>query len=214
MAATMRRVTSVAVFALFIAGGRLTTSDRLDQVPHGSSHGYVIAILGAPVSEAELPADHPINKVPTGPTSQLVYKDEYLRAYVGLRVVWTTDHVEGSEPLNHFRGSEKDGTLTVYYRRWDHDHLHECGFHDPEQPAYVNQKVKVGVELTCQPPRRTLYGMERALKIELPEDLLLPYEWAHETDWLYRVFRVPASMLNRTLRYGESRDDTASDSES
>jgi hypothetical protein len=47
--------------------------------------------------------------------------------------------------------------------------------------------------LTARPPRLT---GERALKLELPEDLLLPYEWAQESDWLWRTFRVPAAVLN------------------
>ena len=87
------------------------------------------------------------------------------------------------------------------YHGWDHDYLQERGFHDPEQPTYGTEKVKIGVELTCPPPRRTLYGVERALTIELPEDFLLPYGWTQETDCLYRVFRVPASLLNRRLKY-------------
>jgi hypothetical protein len=94
----------------------------------------------------------------------------------------------------------------AYYRGWDHDYPQERGLHDPEQPTYGRREGQDGVELTCQPPRRTLYGVERALKIELPEDFLLPFEWAQETDWLYRVFRVPASLLNQTLKYGDGRN--------
>jgi hypothetical protein len=33
------------------------------------------------------------------------------------------------------------------------------------------------------------------------------FEWAQENDWLWRVFRVPASVLNRTLGYGPKADD-------
>ena len=52
-----------------------------------------------------------------------------------------------------------------------------------------------GIELTERPPRDTAY--ESALKLDLPEDLVLPFEWAQESDWLWRMFRVPAAMLNR-----------------
>jgi hypothetical protein len=38
-------------------------------------------MLGAPLSEGEWPADDPLREVPAGCTSQLVYKDEYVRAY-------------------------------------------------------------------------------------------------------------------------------------
>ena len=81
----------------------------------------------------------------------------------------------------------------------------ELGFTEPEMTSYINEKTKPGIELTCQPPRLTSY--ERALKLELPEDLVLPYEWPQEHDWLWRVFRVPAALLNRTLGFG-GRDNT------
>jgi hypothetical protein len=44
------------------------------------------------------------------------------------------------------------------------------------------EKVKGGVELTSRPPQRTMHGTERALKIDLPEHFLLPYESAQEID--------------------------------
>ena len=66
----------------------------------------------------------------------------------------------------------------------------EEGFSEPHLTDYGNEKPKPGVELTCRPPRITAY--ERALKIELSEDLVLPYAWPQESDWYWRVFRVPA----------------------
>jgi hypothetical protein len=105
--------------------------------------------------------------------------------------------------LRHLRGRH-NRTLTVYYHGSDHDYLQERGFKDPERPTNGTEKVKMGVELTCKPPGTSLYGVEHGLKIELPEDFLLSYEWAQETDLFNRVFRVPASVLNRTLKSGES----------
>jgi hypothetical protein len=29
-----------------------------------------------------------------------------------------------------------------------------------------------------------------------------PYEWARESDWYWRTFRVPAAVLNSVLGYG------------
>jgi hypothetical protein len=104
---------------------------------------------------------------------------------LGQWLAWATDHIDSSDPLRHLRGRQSR-TLTVYYHGWDRDYLQERGFHDPKQPTYGGaEKVKMGVELTCQPPRRTLYVVERAPRIDLPEDFLLPYEWPQETDWLY-----------------------------
>jgi hypothetical protein len=55
------------------------------------------------------------------------------------------------------------------------------------------RKTKPGIELTERPPRVTAY--ERALKIEVPEDVVLPYEWPQESDHYWRTFRVPATLL-------------------
>jgi hypothetical protein len=67
----------------------------------------------------------------------------------------------------------------------------------PELTGYGNEKENPGIELTEPPPRHTFY--EPGLKLELPEDVVLPYEWPQESDWYWRVFRVPAALLNRTL---------------
>ena len=74
----MRRVGNLAFFVLFVTGCGPTTTDRVNQVPGGASRDEVIAILGAPLPEAEWPH---ANRLPEGCTSQLVYKDEYVRAY-------------------------------------------------------------------------------------------------------------------------------------
>ena len=59
--------------------------------------------------------------------------------------------------------------------------------------------------MTCRPPRVTRY--ERALRVELPEDFLLPYEWARDSDWYYRECRVPAAKLNLALGYGPRHNE-------
>jgi hypothetical protein len=92
------------------------------------------------------------------------------------------------------------GTLKLYYHAYDHSRVPDEGFSEPTSSGYWTEKIKSGIELTDRPPRRT--GYEAALTVELPEDLVLPHEWPHESDWFWRVFRVPATLLNRTLGYG------------
>jgi hypothetical protein len=83
---------------------------------------------------------------------------------------------------------------------FDHSRVASEGFKEPDLTGYGNGKSKPGIELTERPPRRTLY--ENGLKLELPEDLVLPYEWAQESDWYWRVFRVPATLLNQSFGFG------------
>ncbi len=127
---------------------------------------------------------------------------------LGRWLEWMSDHVEGSDPLQHLR-QRKGKQLTVYYHGYDHDRVSASGFTETESAPYSKEKVPFGIELTERPADKDLYyGYERALKVELPEDLLLPFEWAQESDWLWRVFRVPASLLNRTLGFGNHAETT------
>ena len=103
-----------------------------------------------------------------------------------------------SDPLRHLR-DRAGRTLTLYYYGYDKDSVAERGFTEPMQHAWDKEKTPAGVELTARPPSRTSW--ERALRLELPEDLLLPYEWAQESDWHWRVFRVPATVLNRVMGF-------------
>ena len=41
-----------------------------------------------------------------------------------------------------------------------------------------------------------LWNGSSALRLDLAEELLLPFEWAQEGDWYWRVFRVPAAVLH------------------
>jgi hypothetical protein len=121
---------------------------------------------------------------------------------IGQWLDWASAHVDHTDPVRWCR--QRSGrTLTLYYYGHDRDYVQRDGFKEPEPVTYSSEKFKVGIELTARPPRLTSY--ERALKVDLPEDLLLPYEWAQESDWYWRVFRMPAALLNQTLHYGESR---------
>lgn len=115
---------------------------------------------------------------------------------LGTWLAWAAGYVERSDPLRRLR-DRKHGTLTLYYHGYDHARVQQEGFGEPR--VYGNEKVKAGVELTDRPPQRDSY--QGALKLELAEDLVLPFEWPQESDWYWRVFRVPAALLNVTLGY-------------
>jgi hypothetical protein len=115
---------------------------------------------------------------------------------MGKWLSWAETYANRSDPLNrlHKRTSEP---ITLYYFGYDRDHVAERGFREPELTGYGNEKMKPGIELTERPPRLTAY--ERAFEIALPEDVVLPYEWPQESDHYWRVFRVPATLLNSVL---------------
>jgi hypothetical protein len=125
---------------------------------------------------------------------------------LGRWLAWATDHVKRSDPIASWRCRSAE-LVSLYYYGYDHDRIPETGFSEPE--TYGDQKVTPGIELTERPPRRS--GYSTGLKVDLPEDLVLPYEWPQESDWYFRVFRVPASLLNRTLGYGAGQADDAAD---
>jgi hypothetical protein len=61
---------------------------------------------------------------------------------------------------------------------YDHQGVRDEGFTEPDLIRWGADKEKPGIKLTERPPRLTAY--ETALKVELPEDLVLPYEWPQE----------------------------------
>jgi len=72
-----RLAITLALFATAGCGPR--TMDRLADVPAGATREQVVSILGAPVPESQLPVGS--RQPPDGCTSQLSYRDEYLRSY-------------------------------------------------------------------------------------------------------------------------------------
>jgi hypothetical protein len=115
---------------------------------------------------------------------------------LGQRIAWATKYADRSDPLQVFR-NRAGKTLTLYYYGYDYPLVKERGFQEPDLTSrWGGEKERPAVNLTEQPPRRTAY--ESALKVEPLEDVL-PYEWAEESDWHWRVFRVPAAPLNRVL---------------
>jgi hypothetical protein len=118
---------------------------------------------------------------------------------VGKWLSWAETYADRSDPLNRFRNRKSD-LITLFYFGYDYHRIAEDGFREPSAAVYGNEKPKSGVELTDRPPRLTAY--ERALKVELPEDMVLAYEWPQESDHYWRMFRVPAETLNRFLGFG------------
>ena len=86
--------------------------------------------------------------------------------------------------------------LTLYYHGYDHHRLKESAARNPNA-LHGPEKDKPGIDLTERPLRVSSY--QTALKVELDEDLVLPFEWVQENDWFWREFRVPAAMLNAAL---------------
>jgi hypothetical protein len=103
---------------------------------------------------------------------------------VGKWLAWPETYANRSDPLNRFRKRTND-LITLYYNGYDHDHVAQQGFREPDVTGYGNEKTKPGIELTERPPRMTAYG--RALKIELPEDVVLPFEWPQESEHYWRT---------------------------
>ena len=94
-------------------------------------------------------------------------------------LTWAADYAERSDPLNRFRELTSE-VLTLDHDGHDRDEVAMQGFREPRLTGYGNEKTKPGIELTERPPRLTAY--ERALKVELPERALLPYEWPQESE--------------------------------
>ena len=108
------------------------------------------------------------------------------------------DHADAqrSDPLNRFRELTSEA-LTLYHYGHDRDEIARQGFREPGLTGYGNEKTKPGIELTEWPPRLSVY--ERALKVQVPERAVVPFEWPQESDEYWRIFRVPAQTLNRVL---------------
>jgi hypothetical protein len=113
---------------------------------------------------------------------------------LGKWLAWASEHAEDADPLRQHPKAEWADSHALL-PRLRYDRIAERGFR--ELTGYGSEKAKPGVELTCRPPRLTSW--ERALKLELPEDLLLPYEWAQASDWYWRTFLAPAALLNSVL---------------
>jgi hypothetical protein len=116
---------------------------------------------------------------------------------VGKWLTWAEGYADRSDPLNRFR-QRKSEKLTLYYYGYDRDTVAKEGFSEPNLTHWGNEKTKPGIELTERPPRPSAW--ESALKLELREDVILPYEWPQESEDYWRVFRVPAAVVNRALR--------------
>lgn len=119
-------------------------------------------------------------------------------SHLGKWLSWAGDHLERSDPFRALR--DRGTTIELYYYGWDRDQIERDGFREAASHGWENKDPKSGIKLTERPPDT----FERALKIVLEEDLALPYEWPQESDWSWRVFRVPAGLLNQNVRFGNA----------
>jgi hypothetical protein len=108
---------------------------------------------------------------------------------LGQWLVWADGYCRTADPLNRFH-KRADRRLKVYYNvTWGTDReAWEAGqLTDPEPRG--DARTLVGIPLCDTPPGGS------ALDVELPEDVLLPYE-VPETGQAPRRFVVPARVLN------------------
>ncbi len=110
----------------------------------------------------------------------LAWADEYVaKADVGQRVLrW-------AEPL------------PVYYTGYDADSAVASGFEQSLPTGYAQEKFEPGIVVWAWPRQAGHY--QKTASIQLTEGILLGFDWTGpESD--DRVFRVPASLLNRASR--------------
>jgi hypothetical protein len=103
-----------------------------------------------------------------------------------------------SDPMNRLRNCKGD-VLTLCYSGYDHGLIVGRRFRSRSQSDMGRERQRGS---RVDRPSGSLTAYERALNVELPEALVLPYEWPQEGDHYWRVFRVPAEMLNRVLGFG------------
>ena len=115
---------------------------------------------------------------------------------LGKWLSWANDHVNRSDPFARLKGLDQEESLELYYYGYDCDRLVEADFEEPDSEGWGGKEPKSGIKLTNRPPSTS----ERALKVVIPWGHAVPYEWPQESNWYWRVFRVPAAVLNEARR--------------
>lgn len=107
---------------------------------------------------------------------------------------WAHSFVESSDPLNRF--GKRGLVLKVYYSAYGTEIAklkNGAAFEDPEFSEYERNPSPPGIALTDRRPASD--WLTELIELELPEDLLLPYETT-EPGYIPRRFFVPARVLN------------------
>jgi hypothetical protein len=108
---------------------------------------------------------------------------------------WAHEQVKQSDPLRWCRHRTRR-VLTLYYYGYDTRSVDTNGFSESDPSSYGEDKTKAGIKLTDRPPQASHY--ERPLRIELPEDLVLPYEWIQESTWYWRTLSLKGRLVARS----------------
>jgi hypothetical protein len=108
---------------------------------------------------------------------------------------WADDHVQRLDPLTPFR--EPSATIRLYYLTSSYAvrKILEAGFTDRDPEHGEDKDLPASVTLIDAPMTRNGYD-EARLTVDIPEAVVLPYEWITESR-NYRRFCVPAAVVNR-----------------
>jgi hypothetical protein len=110
---------------------------------------------------------------------------------------WAEDYIEMADPLARF--GDREALLKVYASGYASEvaRMRTAGFRDPDPPTYQPEKAPPpGIRLQDVKPDQD--WMTEACELELPEDLLLPFETT-KPGYVPRTFYVPARVLNKHL---------------
>ena len=110
---------------------------------------------------------------------------------------WAERYIEMADLLAKFRDREEVVRLYVSGYGSEIARMRTEGFEDPDPPTNQPEKARPpGIRLQDVKPHRD--WMTEVLEIDLPEELVLPYE-ATKPGYVPRTFYVPAKVLNEVL---------------
>ena len=124
---------------------------------------------------------------------------------LGRWLSWTDDHVRRLDPLTPFR--EPSSTIRLYYLTSGYavSKILEAGFTDRDPEHGEDKALPASVALTDVPMTRNGYD-EASLAVDIPEAVVLPYEWITESK-NDRRFSVPAAVVNKHGRVSKEDED-------
>ena len=107
---------------------------------------------------------------------------------------WADDHVRRLDPLAPFR--KPSATIRLYYLTSGYavPKILEGGFTDRDPEHGEDKELPASVTLTDAPMTRNGYD-EARLAVDIPEAVVLPYEWITESR-NHRRFSIPAAIVN------------------
>jgi hypothetical protein len=124
---------------------------------------------------------------------------------LGRWLSWADSHVRRLDPLAPFR--EPSATIRLYYLTNGSavSRILETGFTDRDPEYGEDKELPASVTLTDAPMARNGYD-EARLAVDIPEAIVLPYEWITESR-SHRRFSVPAAVVNQHGRVSKQEGD-------